>query len=131
MHGPHKPKPVCPASADPSTSRPNAGSDPPSQTQPGIASAFRQGVSSEPSSQAQPTISPPDGQLSSEPSVPADTLAHTVPCRQKQAREFLQGRAPGVMQAYAPNAHADPDNGFVETDDTVHRLAHWREEAIY
>ena len=62
--------------------------------------------------------------------VPEATLSHTVPCRQKQAREFLQGRAPGVMQAYAPDAHAGKD-GFVESEETVHRLAHWREEAIY
>ena len=63
--------------------------------------------------------------------VPADTLSHTVPCRQKQAREYLQGRTPGVMQSYAPDAHADDTEGWVETDDTVHKLAHWREEAIY
>lgn len=63
--------------------------------------------------------------------VPEATLSHTVPCRQKQAREFLQGRTPGVMQSYAPNAHTDDTEGWVETDDTVHKLAHWREEAIY
>lgn len=65
------------------------------------------------------------------PAIPQDTLSHTVPCRQKQAKEYLQGRSPGVMQAYAPDAHADDREGFVESDDTVHRLAHWREEAIY
>lgn len=65
------------------------------------------------------------------PKVPEAALSHTVPCRQKQAREFLQGRAPGVMQAYAPDARPDPNEGWVETDDTVHTLAHWREEAIY
>ena len=65
------------------------------------------------------------------PVIPQDTLSHTVPCRQKQAKEYLQGRSPGVMQAYAPDAHADDREGFVESDDTVHRLAHWREEAIY
>ena len=31
-----------------------------------------------------------------------ETLTHTVPCRQKQAKEFLQGRSPGVMRSYAP-----------------------------
>lgn len=62
--------------------------------------------------------------------VPEETLTHTVPCRQKQAREFLQGRAPGAMQAYAPDAHAGED-GFVESEETVKRLAKWREEAIY
>ena len=46
-----------------------------------------------------------------------ETLTHTVPCRQKQAKEYLQGRSPGVMRSYAP--------------DAVHRLAHWREDAIY
>ena len=60
-----------------------------------------------------------------------ETLAHTVPCRQKQAKEYLQGRSPGVMQSYAPDAHADDKDGFVESEDTVHRLAHWREDAIY
>ena len=45
--------------------------------------------------------------------------------------EYLQGRSPGVMRSYAPDAHADDKDGFVESDDTVHRLAHWREDAIY
>ena len=36
-----------------------------------------------------------------------ETLTHTVPCRQKQAKEYLQGRSPGVMRSYAPDAHAD------------------------
>lgn len=58
-------------------------------------------------------------------------MSHTLPARQKQAAEYLKGRSPGVMQRYAPDAHADPDEGWVESDDTVHRLAHWREEAIY
>lgn len=54
-----------------------------------------------------------------------------VPARQKNAREYLAGRSPGVMQSYAPNAAASPAEGWVEDDETVHRLAHWREEAIY
>lgn len=54
-----------------------------------------------------------------------------VPARQKNAREYLAGRSPGVMQSYAPNAAASPVEGWVEDDETVHRLAHWREEAIY
>lgn len=58
-------------------------------------------------------------------------LHHVVPCRQKQAQEFLAGRSPGVMQRYAPNAHASTEQGWVEDEDTVHRLAHWRQEAIY
>ena len=53
------------------------------------------------------------------------------PARQKNAREYLAGRSPGVMQSYAPNAAASPVEGWVEDDETVHRLAHWREEAIY
>ena len=59
-----------------------------------------------------------------------ETLTHTVPCRQKQAKEYLQGRSPGVMRSYAPDAHADDKDGFVESDDTVHRLAHWRGRAL-
>lgn len=58
-------------------------------------------------------------------------MGHTLPARQKQAREYLQGRSPGVMQRYAPDARPDPEEGWVESDETVHRLAHWREEAIY
>ena len=60
-----------------------------------------------------------------------ELLSRTVPSRQKQAKEYLQGRSPGTMQRYAPNAHADPEQGWVEDDDTVRRLAKWREEAIY
>ena len=58
-------------------------------------------------------------------------LRRTAPSRQKQAQEYLQGRSPGTMERYAPDAHADDKDGFVESDDTVHRLAHWREDAIY
>ena len=58
-------------------------------------------------------------------------LCRTAPSRQKQAQEYLQGRSPGTMQRYAPDAHADDKDGFVESDDTVHHLAHWREDAIY
>lgn len=58
-------------------------------------------------------------------------LYRTAPSRQKQAQEYLQGRSPGTMQRYAPNAHADPEQGWVEDEDTVRRLAKWREEAIY
>ena len=54
-----------------------------------------------------------------------------MPARQKNAREYLAGRSPGVMQSYAPNAADSPVEGWVEDDETVHRLAHWREEAIY
>ena len=54
-------------------------------------------------------------------------LRRTAPSRQKQAQEYLQGRSPGTMQRYA----ADPEQGWVEDEDTVRRLAKWREEAIY
>lgn len=54
-----------------------------------------------------------------------------VPAHQKNAQEYLAGHSPGVMQSYAPNAAASPTEGWVEDDETVHRLAHWREEAIY
>lgn len=56
-------------------------------------------------------------------------LHRTAPSRQKLAAEYLQGKVPGVMQAYAPDAVADPELGWVESDETVHRLAHWREES--
>lgn len=58
-------------------------------------------------------------------------LARTAPSRRKQAREYLQGRSPGVMQHYAPDARPDPEEGWVESDETVHRLAHWRQESPY
>ena len=41
-------------------------------------------------------------------------LRRTAPSRQKQAQEYLQGRSPGTMQRYAPDAHADPEQGWVE-----------------
>lgn len=40
-------------------------------------------------------------------------LRRTAPSRQKQAQEYLQGRSPGTMQRYAPDAHADPEQGWV------------------
>ena len=43
----------------------------------------------------------------------------------------MPGRAPGVMQAYAPEGKADAEDGFVESEETVKRLAKWRGEAIY
>ena len=39
--------------------------------------------------------------------------------------------APGTMQRYAPDAHADPEQGWVESEETVKELVKWREEAIY
>ena len=58
-------------------------------------------------------------------------LRRTAPSRQKQAQEYLQGRSPGTMQRYAPDAHADPGQGWVESEETVKELVKWREEAIY
>lgn len=58
-------------------------------------------------------------------------LGRTAPSRQKQAREYLQGRVPGVMEHYAPDGRTDADQGWVESDDTVQRLARWREESPY
>ena len=60
-----------------------------------------------------------------------ELLSRTVPSRQKQAKEYLQGRSPGTMQRYAPDAHADPEQGGVESEETVKELVKWREEAIY
>ena len=58
-------------------------------------------------------------------------LRRTAPSRQKQAQEYLKGRSPGTMQRDAPDAHADPEQGWVESDETVKELVKWREEAIY
>ena len=60
-----------------------------------------------------------------------ELLSRTVPSRQKQAKEYLQGRSPGTMQRYAPDAHADPEQGWVESEETVKELVKWREEAMY
>ena len=60
-----------------------------------------------------------------------ELLSRTVPSRQKQAKEYLQGRSPGTMQRYAPDAPADPEQGWVESEETVKELVKWREEAIY
>ena len=58
-------------------------------------------------------------------------LCRTAPSRQKQAQEYLQGRSPGTMQRYAPDAYADRREGWVESEETVRDLVDWREEAIY
>ena len=60
-----------------------------------------------------------------------ELLSRTVPSRQKQAKEYLQGRSPGTMQRYAPDAHADRREGWVESEETVRDLVDWLEEAIY
>ena len=66
-----------------------------------------------------------------EPATPACCGQPPVTDRQKNEREYLAARSTGVMQSYAPNAAASPVEGWVEDDETEHRLAHWREEAIY
>ena len=58
-------------------------------------------------------------------------LSRTAACRQKQVQEYLEGRSPGTMQRYAPDAHADRREGWVESEETVRDLVDWREEAIY
>ena len=65
------------------------------------------------------------------PNEKENLLEHTAPCRQKQAKAYLRGQVPGVKQHYAPDATADPEQGWVESDETVHRLAHWREDSPY
>lgn len=58
-------------------------------------------------------------------------LSRTMPSRQKAARAFLNGSAPGVQQSYAPNAETSTVEGWVEDDETVERLARWRRDAPY
>lgn len=60
-----------------------------------------------------------------------------LPCHQKNAREFLQGRSPGVMAQYAlglfsteqhtHSAHPAPE----DDEQAVKSLVSWREEAPY
>lgn len=58
-------------------------------------------------------------------------LHRTVPSRQQAARAYLKGEVPGVQQSYAPDARPSKQDGWVEDDETVERLARWREEAPY
>ena len=66
-----------------------------------------------------------------EPAKPDCCGQPPVPARQKNAREYLAGRSPGVMQRYAPDARPDPDEGWVESDDTVNALMEWRRYSIH
>ena len=50
-------------------------------------------------------------------------LRRTAPSRQKQAQEYLQGRSPGTMQRHAPDAHADPEQRWVEREGPAKGLA--------
>ena len=57
-----------------------------------------------------------------------------LPCRQKNAADFLAGGMPGVIAFYAPDADAAPDGepqGEAESSETVQRLLEWREQAPY
>lgn len=76
------------------------------------------------------------------------SATNCLPCRQKNAKDFLAGNTPGVMAFYAPeeqrlaNQHPCPqpanirastraDNATIENAETVQRLVEWREEAAY
>ena len=59
------------------------------------------------------------------------TLSHAAPSRQRLVKAYLAGEAGAVMQSYAPNAKTSDVEGWVEDDETVHRLAKWRSEATY
>lgn len=60
-----------------------------------------------------------------------DEFLHQVaPSRQKFAQAFLDGKSPGIMQRYAPEAETSEVEGWVEGDETVQRLVRWREEMI-
>ncbi|MDD4849793.1 MAG: hypothetical protein PHO10_03735 [Gemmiger sp.] len=77
---------------------------------------------------------PPSGDApagSTPPPVDDGFLCRTVPNRQKAARAFLAGTAPGTQQRYAPDAKVSDVEGWVEDDETVERLVRWREEAPY
>ena len=50
-----------------------------------------------------------------------------TPTQAKPAKPDCCGQPP----VPARQKIASPVEGWVEDDDTVHRLAHWREEAIY
>ena len=53
------------------------------------------------------------------PRTEKEVRRRAAPSRQKQAEEFLKGNSPGVMQRYAPDAVPDPEEGWVESDETV------------
>ena len=57
-------------------------------------------------------------------------LRRTAPSRQKQAQDICRAAARRDA-ALRPDAHADPEQGWVESEETVKELVKWREEAIY
>lgn len=58
-------------------------------------------------------------------------LHRTAPNQQRFAQAFLAGTTPGLMQRYAPDAHASATQGWVEDDETVECLRSFREEFPY
>lgn len=77
-------------------------------------------------------VAPEGGAPASAKAPPEDDFLHrTLPGRQKFAKAFLAGKAPGLQQRYAPDAKVSDVEGWVEDDETVERLVEWREEAPY
>lgn len=76
---------------------------------------------------------PPDGDAPGPIRPPKDDafLHRVLPANQKRAKAFLDGKSPGIQQRYAPNAQTSAEDGWVEDDETVERLVHWRKEAPY
>jgi len=64
------------------------------------------------------------------PEPDGEFLHRTAPSRQRFAKAFLQGKAPGIMQRYAPGAKTSDVEGWVEDEETVKRLVDWREYMI-
>ncbi len=74
----------------------------------------------------------PDGTAPADSQMPpqdAEVLSHTLPARQGYARDFLAGKAAGLMERLAPNAQTSDVEGWVEDDETVDRLARWQRES--
>ena len=74
----------------------------------------------------------PDGTAAPQAQMPAqdaEVLSHTLPSRQEFARDFLAGKASGLMERLAPDAKTSDVEGWVEDDETVDRLARWHRES--
>ena len=79
---------------------------------------------------AQPV--PPDGTAPADAPLPpqdAEVLHHVLPSRQGLAADLLRGSVPGSMERLAPDAVVSDVEGWVESDATVERLAHWHRES--
>ena len=59
----------------------------------------------------------------------AEVLHHVLPSRQGLAADLLRGSVPGSMERLAPDAVVSDVEGWVESDATVERLAHWHRES--